>query len=193
MPYVRSVSLSLFMGFSLTLALVACSQVLPGTAGPAAPCSITNSKQAADQVLQRIKRQTQVKGQTITITVTSQEISSLLNEFIVQAKQNSPGGFLPLENPVVCLKTDKMSVFGAIKPDATTSINALLSVDARVDKGKAVFRVEQIEVGPFSVPQGLGDAVSALIGEALNQNLGQLVLTEIKIQNDKMTLSGKLP
>lgn len=191
MPSVRSVSFSLFIGLSLTLALVACGQFLPGTTGPTAPCSVANSKQVADQLMQRIKQQTQVKGQTVTITVTGQEISSLLNEFIVQAKQS--GGFVPLENPVVCLRTDKMSVFGTIKPDANTSINALLSIDASVDKGKAVFRVEQIEVGPFSVPQGLGDAVSGLIGEALNQNLGQFVLTEIKIQNDRMTLSGKLP
>jgi hypothetical protein len=184
--------LSLFIGLSLALGLVACSLILPSTAGPTAPCSVTNSKQAADRLSQRIKQATQSKRQTITITATSEEISSLLNEFIEQSKQNSPGGFIPLENPVVCFKNGQMSIFGTIKLGGTNSINALLSIVAAVNNGKAAFRVVQVEVGSFSAPQGLGDAVSGLLNDALNQGLDRIHLTEIKIQDDQMTLSGKL-
>lgn len=182
--------LALFIGFSVAVNLAACSLGLPSTAGPNAPCSVTVSQQAADGFLQRIKSQSGNKGKTVTLTATSQEVSSLLIESIQQVKQNNPGLVIPIENPVVCFKNGQMSIFGAISPDGTHSINALLSVAAAVSKGKAAFHVEQVEVGPFTAPQTLGDVVSGLINDALNQNLDQIHLTQILIQNGQMTLKG---
>ncbi len=185
--------LTLFAGFGVAFSLVACGLGLPGTSGPTAPCAVTNSKQAADRFLQRIQGASAVAGKTITITATNQEISSVLDEFIQQAKQNTPGGIMPLENPVVCFKNGQMSVFGTINAGGTQSLNALLSVDAAVNNGKASFSVKQVEVGPFSVPPGLGDSVSGLINDALNQYLDQIHLTEISIGNNTITLQGTLP
>jgi hypothetical protein len=182
--------LALFIGFNVMLNLAACSMGLPSTAGPSAPCSVTVTNQAADRFLQRIKGQSRNQGKTVTLTVTSQEVSSLLNESIQQVKQNTPGVVIPIENPVVCFKNGQMSIFGTISPDGTHSINALLSVAAAVSNGKAAFHVEKVEVGPITAPQTLGDAVSGLINDALNQNLDQIHLTEILIQNDQMTLKG---
>jgi hypothetical protein len=182
--------LALFLGFGVALNLAACGVGLPGTAGPSAPCSVTVSNQAADQFLRRIKSQSSVKGKTVTVTATSEEVSSLLNESVQQVKQNSPGVVIPIENPVVCFKNGQMSIFGTISPDGTHSVNALLTVAAAVSKGKAAFHVEKVEVGPITAPQTLGDAVSGLINDALNQSLDQIHLTEILIQNDQMTLKG---
>lgn len=180
--------LGLVIGFVVILSLAACG--LPNTAGPNAPCTVTNSQQAADRFLQRIQDQSSNKGKTVTITATSQEASSLLNQYIQQAKQNTPGMIIPIQNPIVCFKSGQMSIFGTITPDGTHSVNALLSVDAAVSNGKAAFRVAQVEVGPITAPQTLGDAVSGLINDALNQYLDQIHLTEILIQNDQMTLRG---
>lgn len=188
--YLSKRYLALFIGFGVALNLAACGVGLPSTAGPSAPCSVTESNQAADAFLQRIKNQSSTQGKPVTVTATSQEVSSLLNEFIQQAKQNNPGMVIPIENPVVCFKNGQMSIFGTINLGGTQSINALLSVAAAVSNGKAAFRVEQVEVGPLTAPQTLGDAVSGLINDAVNQNLDQIHLTEILIQNDQMTLKG---
>lgn len=181
---------ALLAGLSLAFSLVACGLPLPGAAGPASPCSVTNSKQAADRFLQRIQAMSSTKGKTVTFTATDQEISSVLNQGIQQIKQNTPGGIMPLENPVVCFKKGQMTIFGTINAAGMSSVNALLRISAAVSNGKASFNVDQVEVGPVSVPQTLGDTISELIDQALNQSLAQIHLTEISIGNDQITLKG---
>jgi hypothetical protein len=181
---------ALLVGVGVAFSLVACGLALPGTAGPVAPCSVTNSKQAADAFLQRMQTLSANKGKPVTVTATDQEISSVLNEAIQQAQQNTPGGVVPLENPVVCFKNGQMTIFGTVNAAGMSSLNALLTVSASLNNGKASFMVDQVQVGPVSVPQGLGDAVSGLINEALSQSLDQIHLTRITIGNDRITLQG---
>lgn len=182
--------LSLLVGFAVAMSLAACALALPGAAGPAAPCSVANSKQAADRFLQRLQTLSQTKGKVLTFTATDQEISSLLNEGIDQFKQNTPGAIVPLENPTVCFRNGQMTVFGTINPVGSASVNALLTIAVSISNGKASFKVQQVEVGPVSLPQGIGDAISSFINDALNQYLDQIHLTEITIGKDQITLRG---
>ncbi len=192
MSRIRTAILALLAGFVLAFTLASCSVALPGAGGPSAPCSVTVSKQAADRFIQRIQSQSTVKGKTVTLTATSQEISSLLDEFIQTAKQNTPGAIMPLEKPVVCFKNGQMSIFGIINPDGNHPINALLSVDAGVSNGKATFSVQQVDVGSFSLPSEVGSAISGLISEALNTSLAQLNLLRITIQENQISLTGTI-
>jgi hypothetical protein len=178
-------------GSALVLLLTACGFWAPSVPGPVAPCSVVSSKQAADRLLQRIDAATKTRGQSITITATSQELTSLLNEFVTQAKQLDPSSSVPLDNPTVCFKSGKMTLYGKINTMGVNS-SGLISVAAAVKDGRASFRVEQVELGPLSVPAGLGDVVSSLISTALNQNLSQVQLTRVEIQGDQIVMSGRV-
>src|SRR5574341_262856 len=87
-----------FLVFALllsTLALAACD-----APAPTAPCTVTVSKQAADQFLQRA-RQTLVPGRPVTLTANNQEVTSLFSQLLEQSRTQNPSDVVPLENPVV--------------------------------------------------------------------------------------------
>jgi hypothetical protein len=182
--------LPVLLGCGLSILLSACGLWQPTVSGPAAPCSVAISKQAADRLLQRIDAQTKTKGKSITITATSQEITSLLSQFTELAKQETPGTALPIDHPVVWFANGKMSLFGQVNYMGVKS-TALVTLYAAVGNGRAAFRVEQVDLGPVSVPQDLGALISALINDVLNQNLKQVQLTEVRIEQDQIRLSGQ--
>jgi hypothetical protein len=188
--FIRRASIWLVVSL-LPFLLAGCGLWRPSIAGPAAPCSIVNSKQAADRLLQRIDAATKTRGATITITATSQELTSLLNSFLDEAKSTDPTASIPIENATICFKNGKMSLFGKINTLGVDS-TGLISIAAAVSNGRASFRVEQVELGPLSVPSGLGDIVSALISNVLNQNLAKIQLTQVDIRGDQIVLTGKV-
>jgi uncharacterized protein YpmS len=173
--------------------ILACLPSVPfASGGPSAPCAVNISNQAADNFTKRIQQIKTSKGQAVTITVTSDELSSLLAQSLAAAKQSDPNIVVPIENPVICFQNGKMSVYAQVKTDATNTINALISVRAAVSGGRVAFGVDQIQVGSFSLPKEVGDQVSTLLNDALNQNLTQINLVEIKIGNGQMTLTGRV-
>jgi len=192
MIHIRQRFMTLMLPLAVAGMILACLPSVPfASGGPNAPCAVAISKQAADNFTKRIQQIKTSKGQTVTITVTSEELSSVLAQALEQAKQNDSSNAVPIENPVVCFQNGKMSVFATIKTDATSSINALISVRAAVSGGKVAFGVDQIQVGAFSLPKEIGDQVSSLLNNALNQNFEQINLLQISIGNGQMTLTGR--
>lgn len=180
----------LVVGYILVVALMGCSLVQPKVAGPAAPCTVSSSKQAAERFLQRIQSQTKTTGKTITITATSQEVTSVIRESIQLAKSADLSSSVPLDDMVVCFNPGKMTLYGQVNAAGVKS-SAVIAVNAAVDHGKASFLVNRVELGPLAVPQDLGAAVSQLVTDAFNQNIVQIDLTEIRIQEGQITLSGR--
>lgn len=175
----------------LAILLTGCGLWRPSIAGPSAPCLVVNSKQAADRLLQRIDAATRTRGATVTVTATSQELTSLLNSFLDQAKSADPTGSIPIQNPIVCFKNGQMTLYGKISTMGVDSAG-LVSIAAFVGDGRANFKVERVELGPLSVPSGLGDVISGLINTVLNQNLNKILLTQVEIRGDQIVLSGKV-
>src|SRR5438477_8515788 len=99
MWFVRS--RSWFVALALVLTLAGCNA--PGLS-PSAPCQVTISKQAADRMIQRIGQQVATRGKTVTVTASNEEVSSLMDQFLQQAKAQNPSDFIPLEHPVVCFQ-----------------------------------------------------------------------------------------
>ncbi|MCL4489181.1 MAG: hypothetical protein M1132_13500 [Chloroflexi bacterium] len=177
---------------ALSFALTACGLWQPKVPGPAAPCAVTISKPAADALVQRIDAQTRTHGRTVTITATSQEITSLLNLFVDAAKQQDPSmvATMPIDHPVVCFSSGRMTLYGEVGYMGVKS-TALITIAAALSDGRAAFRVERVDLGPVSVPQDLGTLVSGLINDVLNQNLSQIQLTQVQITQNQITLSGR--
>ena len=174
---------------ALLLSLAGCN--LPSI-GPSAPCQVTISKQAADRMVQRISQQVTTRGKTVTVTASNEEVSSVLDQFLQQAKLDNPTDFIPLDRPVVCFQNGKMSVFGGLQWGTNNPVDALITLSAAVKDGKPAFTVQQIQVGPVTVPADLSDELSQLVNRAVSQYLTQVTVTDIKLQNGQLTLTGQV-
>src|SRR5512142_646692 len=120
----------------LALAALACS-LNPGSviASPKAPCSVTTSDAAANALVARIAQAAQKSGQQVTITASSDEVSSLVAQGIAQAKAQNPGTALDIQNPVVCFTPGQMTLSGKLSTDTQTTVDALATITAGVSGG----------------------------------------------------------
>lgn len=178
---------------ALSLSLLSCNFTLPGSA-PLASCSVATSQQAADRLIQRIRQQSANKGKTVTITATSEEVSSLIVSFLDEAKKQSPSGTIPLENPMVCFNQNgTMSITGKVALDPNTPLDAQIVARANVNNGKVAFKIEQLQLGPVSVPSQLSSQLETFLNNAINQNMDQVAVNDIKITNGQISLTGTVP
>lgn len=177
---------------AMSLALLSCDFSLPGAA-PLASCSVTTSQQAADRLIQRIQHQNVNSGKTVTISATSEEVSSLLFGFLQAAKDQTPSGVIPLDNPKVCFNQNgTMSVSGGLLLDPKNPIDAQIVARASVNKGKVAFQIQQLQLGPISAPPELTGQLETYLNTSLNQYIDQVTLTDIKITNGQISLTGKV-
>lgn len=174
---------------ALTLALVGCNAP---SVSPSAPCQVTISQQAANRMFQRIGQQVSTRGKTITVTASNEEVSSVMDAFLQQTKANNPSDFIPLDHPIVCFQNGSMTVFGGLQWGKDNPVDGIVTLSATVKDGKPVFTVQQIQVGPVSVPADLSDELAKVFNSALSQYLTQVTVTDIKLQNGQIALTGKV-
>lgn len=169
------------------LSMVACN----GRAlGPSAPCQVTISSQAANRVIQRAAQQGLVRGKPITVTATNEEASSLLMEYLSEAKKQNPNDFIPIDNPIVCFQDGKAQLFGTVQWGANNPLDALIALRATLKNGKPTVTIEQIQLGPVAVPPDLSDELTRMINRMVAQYLGPVTVSEITMQSGKITLTG---
>lgn len=188
MRFVRTRGLVLFLGAIVVLGVAACSP-FGGIGGPSAPCAVTNSAEAADALVQRIASQSSAQGSTVTVTANNQEVTSLMSQYLHQAKEEEGGQAIPLQDPVICFKTGSMSVFGKINGWGINS-NALMNVTPIISGGRVNFQIQQIQLGPISAPPDMSTGISTLISNSFNRQFNRLNITEISLQENQMRLSG---
>jgi uncharacterized protein YpmS len=169
----------------IMLALTACS------AGPVAPCQVTTSRQAADQLVQRAV-QTFASGSSATLTATNTEVSSLLALYLEDIKQRNTDEFIPINDVIVCFGNGKADLFGHFEWGRGNPVAALITLSATATGGKPVFTVSQIQLGPVPVPGDLNAQLTRTINRAVTQYLNRITLTDIKLTPGQVTITGQL-
>lgn len=167
------------------LALTACS------AGPVAPCQVTTSRQAADQLVQRAV-QTFASGQSATLTASNNEVSSLLTLYLDDFKQRNSEEFIPINDAIVCFDNGKATLFGHFEWGRGNPVAALVTLTATVAGGKPVFAVTQIQLGPVPVPGDLNAQLTRTINRTVTQYLNRITLTDIKLTSGQVAITGQL-
>src|SRR5437588_161545 len=79
-----------------------------------------------------------------------------------------------------------MSISGKVALDPSSPLDAQMVARADVTNGKAAFKIEQLQLGPVSVPSQLSGQLETFLNNALNQNMDQIGLKEIKITNGQI-------
>ncbi|NJC98529.1 MAG: hypothetical protein C3F07_10230 [Anaerolineales bacterium] len=188
--------LSLFL-LTLVLASLACT-VFVGGPDYSDRTPIPVSAEAAESLKEEIRRAFEAGASTgeVTIQITEPQITSVL-ALRLQSDQNLQQDSKPLiTDPQVYLRDGQMQIFGKTQQGMFTA-NIGIVVTVGIDEtGKPKIEVSSADFGPFPTPDGIKEAISAMIEEAYTGSLGP-VATGLRIQNITiadgiMTVTGRI-
>ena len=157
------------------------------------------SNEAVESIGAELQRAIQAGAQTgvITVNLTEPQITS----YLAARLQTDPGlqqtDKKPLiTEPQVYLRDGQMQIYGKTQQGmfaANIGIIVSMGVDAN---GEPQIEVVSADFGPFPAPEGLKDAITAMVKEAYTGSLGP-VATGLRIEsittaNGIMTVTGRV-
>jgi hypothetical protein len=178
--------------FILTLALtsLACSIFVGGPDYPTNP--VPFSMEAVDSFQQQVEQAmtTGAETGTFNLQINEEQLTSYLT--LKMQEQVNP----PFTEPQILLRDGQMQIFGKIQRGyLLANIAIILSVGID-EAGLPKIEVISADFGPFPAPQGMNEAVSAIVAEAFTGSFGPaaigLRLEAITIADGIMTLTGRL-
>jgi hypothetical protein len=101
-----------------------------------------------------------------------------------------------ITNPQVYLRDGQMQIYGKTQ-QGIFAANIGIIVSVGVDEaGQPKIEIVSADFGPFPAPEGLKDAISAIIREAYTGSLGPVAtglrIETIVIANGVMTITGRI-
>jgi len=183
---------------SLMLTSLACVVFVGGPDYSSLP-PIPVSADAAASIQTEIQRAVEAAAGTgvITINLTEPQITSYLAERLQSDPSLQQPDKKPLiTDPQVYLRDGKMQIYGKTQQGIFTA-NLGVIVDMGVDaNGQPKIDIASADFGPLPAPQGLKEAVTAMVSEAYTGSLGPVAtglrIESISIANGVMTVTGRI-
>jgi len=185
--------------FLLTLVLtsLACTIFVGGPDYSSLP-TIPVSTEAAESIKDEVKRAFEEGAQTgtITLNITETQITSYLAARL-QSDPTLQQDSKPLINdPQVYLRDGQMQIYGKTQQGMfTANIGIIVSVGVD-ENSQPKIEIVSADFGPLPVPEGLRDAIAAMVREAYTGSLGPVAtglrIETITITNGIMTISGRI-
>jgi hypothetical protein len=194
---IKTRGFSLFL-LSLVLTSLACTIFVGGPDYSSLP-PIPVSAEAAESIKEELRRAIEAAAQTgvITVNLTEPQITS----YLAARMQTDPGlqqsDRKPLiVDPQVYLRDGQMQIYGKTQQGifaANIGIIVTVGVDAN---GEPLIEVTSADFGPFPAPEGLKDAITAMVKEAYTGSLGPVAtglrIESISTANGIMTITGRI-
>ena len=185
--------------FFITLMLVslACTVFVGGPDySDRTPIPVSND--AAESLKDEIQRAFEAGATTgeVTIYITETQITSVL-ALRLQTDQNLQQDSKPLiTDPQVYLRDGQMQIFGKTE-QGMFAANIGIIVSVGVDEnGKPKIEIVSADFGPLPAPEGINNAISAMIQEAYTGSVGPVAtglrIQTISIADGVMTISGRI-
>ena len=183
---------------SLVLTSLACTIFVGGPDYSSLP-TIPVSGEAAESIKQELQRAIEAGAQTgvITVNLTEPQISS----YLATRLQTDPNLQQPdrrplITDPQVYLRDGQMQIYGKTQQGmfaANIGIVVNMGVDAN---GQPQIDVASADFGPLPAPEGLKEAITAMVREAYTGSLGPVAtglrIDSISIANGVMTVTGRI-
>ncbi|MEW6285284.1 MAG: hypothetical protein AB1509_03575 [Chloroflexota bacterium] len=188
--------LSLFLAI-LVLASLACTVSVGGpdySDRPVIPVSTEAAKSLEDEI-RRAFETGAISGE-VTIQITEAQITSILAQRL-QSDPSLQQDKKPLiTDPQVYLRDGQMQVFGKTQQGIfTANIGIVIAVSVD-ENGKPKIEIVSADFGPLPAPEGLTDAISAMIEEAYTGAVGPVAtglrIQTITIADGIMTVTGRI-
>lgn len=188
--------LPLFL-LSLVLTSLACTIFVGGPDYSSLP-PIPVSAESAESIKEELRRAIEAGTETgiITVNITEPQITSYLAARL-QTDPNLQEDKKPLiTDPQVYLRDGQMQIYGKTQQGifaANIGIIVQVGVDAN---GQPQIEIISADFGPFPAPDGLKDAITAMIKEAYTGSLGPVAtglrIEGISITGGVMTITGRI-
>jgi len=183
---------------SLVLTSLACVVFVGGPDYSNLP-PIPVSADAAASIKDEIKRAVEAAANTgvITVNLTEPQITSYLATRLQTDPSLQQSDKKPLiTDPQVYLRDGQMQIYGKTQQGMFTA-NIGILVNMGVDaNGQPQIEVASADFGPFPAPEGLKDAITAMVKEAYTGSLGPVAtglrIESIAIANGVMTVTGRI-
>ncbi len=194
---INKLGLLLFL-LSLVITSIACTIFVGGPDYSNLP-PIPVSAEAAESIKEELKRAFEAGLETgvVTINITEPQITS----YLAARLQTDPGlqqsDKKPLmTDPQVYLRDGQMQIYGKTQQGIfTANIGIIVSVGVDADS-QPLIEITSADFGPFPVPKGLKDAITAMVREAYTGSLGPVAtglrIETISIANGVMTITGRI-
>ena len=157
------------------------------------------SGEVAQSIQAEIQRAIEAAAQTgvITVNLTESQISSYIAARLQTDPNLQQSNRTPLiTDPQVYLRDGQMQIYGKTQQGmfaANIGIVVSMGVDAN---GQPQIDVVSADFGPLPAPEGLKDAITAMVREAYTGSLGPVAtglrIESIAIGNGIMTITGRI-
>ena len=182
----------------LVLTSLACTIFVGGPDYSSLP-PIPVSAEAAASIQEELRRAIEAAAQTgvITVNLTEPQITSYLAARLQTDPSLQQSDKKPLiTDPQVYLRDGQMQIYGKTQQGMFTA-NIGIIVNMGVDaNGEPQIDVVSADFGPFPAPEGLKDAITAMVREAYTGSLGPVAtglrIETISIANGVMTVTGRV-
>lgn len=189
--------LTLFL-LSLVLTSLACTVFVGGPDYSSLP-PIPVSGEAAESIKLELQRAIEAGVATgiITVNLTEPQITSYLAVRMQTDPNLQQSDRKPLiTEPQVYLRDGQMQIYGKTQQGMLTA-NIGIIVSMGVDaNGQPQIDVVSADFGPFPAPDGIKDAITAMVMEAYTGSLGPVAtgirIESISIANGVMTVTGRI-
>ncbi len=193
----KKFALPIFL-FILVLTSVACTLFVGGPDYSTLP-PIPISANAAQSIQAELKRAFEAGAQTgvVTINFTEPQLTSYLAQRLQTDPNLQQSNKQPLiTDPQVYLRNGQMQIYGKTQQGIFTA-NIGIIVKVGVDaNGQPLIEITSADFGPFPAPQGLTNAITAMIKEAYTGSVGPVAtgfrIESISIANGIMTITGRI-
>src|SRR5829696_5889852 len=182
----------------LVVTSLACTVFVGGPDYSSLP-PIPVSAEAAASIQDEIRRAVEAAAQTgvITVNLTEPQITSYLAARLQTDPSLQQSDKKPLiTDPQVYLRDGQMQIYGKTQQGIfAANIGIIVSMDVDAN-GEPQIEVISADFGPFPAPEGLKDAITAMVKEAYTGSLGP-VATGLRIEsittaNGIMTVTGRV-
>ena len=194
---IRTYALPLFL-LSLVLTSLACTVFVGGPDYSNLP-PVPVSAEAAESIKEELRRAFETGAQTgvVTINLTEPQITSYLAARMQTDPSLQQSDQKPLiTDPQVYLRDGQMQIYGKTQQGmfaANIGIIVQVGVDA---EGKPLIEIVSADFGPFPAPEGLRNAITAMVEEAYTGSLGPVAtglrIESISIAGGIMSITGRI-
>lgn len=155
------------------------------------------STEAADSLKEEMKRAFEAGAETgiVTLTITEPQITSVL-AFRLLSDPNMQTDKKPfITDPQVYLRDGQMKIYGKSQQGLfVANIGIIVNIGVN-ELGKPKIEIASADFGPFPVPNGIKEALTAMIDEAYTGSIGPaatgLRVESITIADGVMTITGR--
>ena len=192
----KNLALPLFL-LILILTSLACT-VFVGGPDYSDRAPIPVSAEAAQSLKDEIAKDFKAGAETgeVTIRINESQITSLL-ALRLQSDPNLQQDKKPLiTDPQVYLRDGQMQIFGKTQQGMFTANIGIIVAMGVDENGKPAITITSADFGPLPAPDGLKEAISAMIDEAYTGSVGPVAtglrIQSIVIADGIMAISGRI-